>query len=49
MEKKQYKNPVLEIVKIQTQQMLALSAGYDPEEVTDPSQVDGRGNEGLDW
>ena len=46
--KKTYKNPVLEVIKIQTQQMLALSAGYDPTEISDPSLVDGRLDEN-DW
>ena len=40
--KKTYKNPVLEVIKIQTQQMLALSAGYDDTPITNPSDVDGR-------
>lgn len=40
--KKTYKNPVLEVIKIQTQQMLALSAGYDATEINDPADVDGR-------
>ncbi len=48
MEKKQYKNPELEIVKIETQQMLALSAGYDPAEISDPSDVDIR-EENFEW
>lgn len=40
--KKTYKNPILEIVKIQTQQMLAQSVGYDKTEITNPSDVDVR-------
>lgn len=40
--KKTYKNPVLEVIKIQTQQMLALSAGYDSDPISDPGLVDGR-------
>ena len=48
--KKIYKNPVLEVIKIQTQQMLAQSVGYDPTEITDPSEVDTREDDGdFDW
>lgn len=47
--KKIYKNPVLEIIKIQTQQMLALSAGYDSTPITNPSDIDAREDEGLEW
>ena len=46
--KKIYKNPVLEVVKIQTQQMLAQSVGYDSTPITDPAQVDGRDDE-FNW
>ena len=49
MEKKLYKNPVMEIVKIQTQQMLALSAGYNSTPISNPSDVDGREDDGDDW
>ena len=41
--KKIYKNPVLEVIKIQTQQMLAQSVGYDPTEITNPGDIDARG------
>lgn len=40
--KKTYSNPVLEVIKIQTQQMLAQSVGYDNTEITNPSDVDVR-------
>ena len=43
--KKTYKNPVLEIIKIQTQQMLAQSVGYDPTEMTNPGDIDARGGD----
>ncbi len=43
--KKTYKNPVLEIIKIQTQQMLAQSVGYDPTEITNPGDIDARGGD----
>jgi len=46
--KKIYKNPVLEVVKIQTQQMLAQSVGYDSTPITDPALVDGRDDE-FNW
>ena len=40
--KKTYINPQLEIIKIQTQQMLAQSVGYDPTEITNPGDIDAR-------
>lgn len=40
--KKTYSNPKLEVIKIQTQQMLAQSVGYDNTEITNPSDVDVR-------
>lgn len=40
--KKEYKNPEIQVVKIETQGMLALSAGYDPTKITDPGAVDSR-------
>ncbi len=46
--KKIYKNPVLEVIKIQTQQMLAQSVGYDNTEITNPSDVDAREDE-YEW
>lgn len=46
--KKTYKNPVLEVIKIETQKMLALSGEYNSTPV-DPANVDTRGDEGLDW
>ena len=46
--KKIYKNPELEVIKIQTQQMLALSAGYDSTPISDPGLVDGHNDE-FDW
>ena len=47
--KKTYKNPVLEVIKIQTQQMLAVSAGYDSTPVA-PGSVDAHEfDENEDW
>lgn len=46
--KKIYKNPVLEVIKIQTQQMLAQSVGVDSTPITNPSDVDAREDE-YDW
>ena len=46
--KKIYKNPVLEVIKIETQQMLALSGGYNAIPVN-PANVDSRENEDFDW
>ena len=46
--KKIYKNPVLEVIKIQTQQMLALSGGYNATPV-DAANVDSREDEGYEW
>ena len=39
--KKTYQNPTLEVVRIETQQMLALSGGYNPTAVG-ANEVDGR-------
>ena len=47
--KKTYKNPVLEVIKIQTQQMLAQSVGYDSTPITNPSDVDSPFLEGDDF
>ena len=43
--KKTYINPQLEVIKIQTQQMLAQSVGYDPTEITNPGDIDARGGD----
>ena len=42
--KKTYKNPVLEVIKVQTQQMLALSGGYNSTPVG-VGDVDARGTD----
>ena len=38
--KKKYFSPEMQVVKIETQGMLALSAGYDSDPITDPEDVD---------
>ena len=45
--KKTYINPQLEVIKIQTTQMLAGSPGEAHEEV--PEEYGGRGDNGYDW
>ena len=49
--KKTYINPTMEVVKMQVNQMICLSAGLDQgaTPISDPVEFGGREDDGYDW